>query len=327
MPKADRVLYSCVVDAVPALYHQVMVWAWTAIDLAGIDPDQLVVHAVDGCDDRLRRDLLALGVHWVPVGRFPIGTSMCNKLVQLRSEILGAGTRVVLSDCDLAWCVPLERHLFGDRPRAKVVDFPNPPLELLEPIFREAGFPDAARSTVSFGGAPTYHNNCNGGLYLMSADWLRRLAEPWPRWVRFVHARGGALGQYARHVFQIAFALAMEELGTRVEHLPLEYNVPTHTNLVGALGGRIRALHFHRAFDAAGLLLPTGTAAVDEAIADVNDVIRRRGGEPWWLDEPSIVPDTVVLETVHGRFRTRRRDHVTQQLESFGAHTRNELAM
>lgn len=37
--------------------------------------------------------------------------------------------------------------------------------------------------------------------------------------------------------------------------------------------------------------------------------------------------DTIVLEGVHGKFRTLRYDHVTRQLESFGAHARNELAM
>ena len=339
MGGGEEVLYSCVVDAVPALYHQVMVWAWTAIDLAGVAPAQLVVHGMDGCDPRLRRDLERLGVRWIPSRPFPVGTPMCNKLIQLESDVLLAAGRVVLSDCDLAWRAPIDAGDFADRPRAKVVDLPNPPLELLEALFRDAGFGAVARSTVSLGGAPTYHNNCNGGLYLLSGEWLRRLREPWPRWLHWVDARARRLGRYAWHMFQIAFALAMEELGARVEHLPLGYNFPTHTGQgsVGATG--IRALHFHRAVDRAGLLRPTGMPPVDETIATVNDVIRARAVDPWWhapaddvspaapVAEDATPLATVILEGVHGYFRTRRHDHVTRQLAAYGAHTRNELAM
>lgn len=305
------------------LYHQVMVWAWTAVDLAGIEPSQLVVHATGGCDQRLRRDLEALGARWVPVRAHGEGTPMCNKLAQLESAVLLDHGRLVLSDCDLAWRAPIPTAAFGDRPRAKVVDLANPPLELLRPLFAEAGFPDAATAAVSLGGAPTYHNNCNGGLYLLSGEWLRRLQEPWPRWVRWVDARRERLGPHGWHVFQIAFALAMEELGVRVEHLPLTYNLPTH--VAGAEPDPrdlpIRALHFHRAFGPGGLLRPTGEPTTDAAIAEVNAVVRRRAVDAWWL------PDTIVLDGVHGQFRTRRIDHVTRQLEEFGAHTRNELAM
>jgi hypothetical protein len=316
-------VYSCVVDAVPALYHQVMIWAWTAIGLAGIDPAQLVVHGVEGCDARQARDLGRLGVRWVPVRPFGLGTPMCNKLVQLDSAELGTHDAVVLSDCDLAWCAPIQPDVFTDTPRAKVVDFANPPLDQLRPLFAEAGFPDAPLCTVSIGGAPTYHNNCNGGLYLLSAAWLARLREPWPRWLRWVLARADRLGSHAVHVFQVSFALAMEELGVRVAHLPLEYNFPTHAHeLAPAPEAPIRVLHFHRAFDAVtGLLDSTGIASVDAAIDRVNAHIEAHLAHAWWL------PETRVVTGVHGRFRTRRNDHVTRQLAEYGAHTRNELAM
>jgi FkbM family methyltransferase len=139
------------------------------------------------------------------------------------------------------------------------------------------------------------------------------------------------------HVFQIAFAFALEELGESVDHLPLAYNLPTHSPAIAdcVLDDDVRALHFHRAFDpASGLLHVTGHARVDAAIARVNDVIRRRRGDPWWLKTPSEAvagpaPElaTVVRSGVHGRFATRPCDHVTRQLEEFGAHTRNEIAM
>lgn len=323
-PRDRDVLYSCVVDATPVLYHQVMVWAWTAVALADIAPAQLLVHLVDGCDPRLRRDLEALGVRCVSVRGFGAGTPMCNKLVQLESPALAGRERLVLSDCDLAWCAPIAATAFGDRPRAKVVDFANPPFELLAPLFAEAGFPAARTTTVSIGGDLTFHNNCNGGLYLLSSEWLRRLREPWPRWLAWVEARADRLGRWAIHMFQVAFALALEELGTAVDHLPLAANVPTHSPAVAAcaISGEIGALHFHRAFDTDGELASTGHPHVDAAIARVNDLIRVRRADAWWLE-----PETVVLDGIHGRFATRPRDHVTRQLEAFGAHTRNEIAM
>ena len=155
--------------------------------------------------------------------------------------------------------------------------------------------------------------------------------------VRWVEARGAQLGRHAERVFQIAFALALEELGDVVDHLSLTYNLPTHSPAIAncVLEDDVRVLHFHRAFEpASGLLHVTGHARIDAAIARVNNVIRRRHGDPWWLTAPSEAAtepasDTaaVVRNGVHGRFATRPRDHVTRQLEEFGAHTRNEVAM
>jgi hypothetical protein len=287
MYSGNSIMYSCVVDAKPAIYHQVMVWTWTAIALAKIDPWQIVVHVIDGCDDRLKAELEQLDIEWVPVRRFPYGTPMCNKLVQLESEALLGRNRIVLSDCDLAWLAPIEAHLFTHQPRAKVVDFANPPIELLEPLVREAGFPNAAKGAVSIGGATTYHNNCNGGLMLVSGAWMRRVHEPWLRWLRWVEDRADQLGLYAVHMFQISLLLAAEEIGESFGHLPLEYNFPTHTDQTASCpeNGSIRALHFHRMFDASGLLLSTGVARADAAIADVNEVIRERIAGAWWLRE------------------------------------------
>lgn len=325
MTQPVQTMYSCVVDATPALYYQTMVWAWTATRLAGIDPSQLVVHVTDGCDDRLRRELTGMGVRCVPVPRFPAGTRMCNKLAQLESPALRGQPRVVLTDCDIAWLAPIDAQMFGAQPRAKVVDFANPPFELLEPLLREAGFPRAERSATSIGGETTFHNNCNGGMYLLSGAWLERLREPWPRWVAWVEARAASLGPFGAHLFQVAFLLAMEEQRARVEHLPIEYNFPTHTDRTAGcpIAGEIRALHFHEAYDASGLLLPAGVSRADDAVAAVNACLEPHLAGAWWVDRR----DLVVQASVHGRFWTRRDDHVTRQLETYGAHTRNELAM
>jgi len=84
------------------------------------------------------------------------------------------------------------------------------------------------------------------------------------------------------------------------------------------------------------------TAEGSMKAAKVNMVIRRRLGDDRWPTSsrtervweavrPSTggasEPATVVVEGVHGRFLTLEDDHVTRQLRSFGAHTRNELAM
>ena len=258
-----RVLYSCVLDAVPAMYQQVMTWAWTAIDLAGVEPSQLVVHGVEGCDEQVRRHLEDLGVTWVPVARFPYGTAMCNKLAQLESEVLQTAEGLALTDCDLAWLLPVDETLCEGRPHAKVVDVANPPLEVLATLALEAGFPDVRLARVSLGGAPTLYDNCNGGLYCLSSEWLERLREPWPRWLRWVGERGEQLGPYAKHMFQVSFALAMQASGHHVEHLPLEYNCPTHVTSYGEarFDGPIRALHYHRAVEVGGDVAPNGIRA------------------------------------------------------------------
>jgi hypothetical protein len=85
------------------------------------------------------------------------------------------------------------------------------------------------------------------------------------------------LGSYARHITQVALALALRDLDVTVEHLPLALNFPAHISSSDphAVDDDPVVLHFHHRLDSAGLLKPTGLPQVDAAIHNVNAVLER----------------------------------------------------
>jgi hypothetical protein len=274
------VVYSCVLDDDPGMLHQALVWAWTAIDLAGVPPGSLVVHALEACDPERLRPLEALGVRVVTAAPFPGGPPTCNKLVQLESVALAGADRIVLCDCDVAWAAPLGERLLGDSLRAKIVDYANPSLDVLDAIFREAGLPRGPVVETSFRRESTYSNHCNGGLYVVPGELFGRLREPWVRWAHWVRENAERLGARVFYTDQMALTLALAELGERVDLLSLEDNCPTHVDLRAEIEGDLepRVIHFHRNLTETGHLRGTGVLGVDRALERVNAVIDRRRG-------------------------------------------------
>jgi hypothetical protein len=87
--------------------------------------------------------------------------------------------------------------------------------------------------------------------------------------------RSERLGRWARHSDQIAFGLAVAELGFPVRTLGPEMNFPTHLEYADRREADIadpRVLHYHR-LDSAGRIRPTGLPGVDAAIGRTNRLL------------------------------------------------------
>jgi len=271
----SSIVYSCVVEPQPKFLHQLSIWATTLIELAGVRADDLFVHVVGGDYAADVADYAAArGIPHAEVARFGDGR-YCNKLRQLRSAPLRRYPFVALCDTDLAFCEALEPHRAG-RVAAKIVDLPNPPLELLEGLYRRAGFsnfPELARCTNA--DAWTFANNCNGGLYQIDAEFLRELAPRWEKWALWVLEQRELQGAYAVHADQLGFGLAMWELGENVAPLPTAKNFPTHLppDSYAADGTAPAILHYHDRLAPDGMLLPLGVPRADERVRLVNDVL------------------------------------------------------
>ncbi len=257
------------------MVRQVLVWIRTALDLARIPPEDLVVHAIEGCPEDALGMLRSLGVRVVESAPFPGGPPTCNKLVQLSSDALREADRIVLCDCDLAWNSPLGPRLRRKTLQVKIVDFANPELEVLHNVFREAGLPPGREVETSFRGGSTLAGNCNGGIYIIPGDLFPRLEEPWTRWAHWVRDRADSLGAPVFHTDQIAFALSLQELGIEVDHLTPEFNCPSHFNIAAEVDDLSpRVIHFHGALDPSGYLKPTTVPGIDRAIERINECLR-----------------------------------------------------
>jgi FkbM family methyltransferase len=273
----DHPLYSCLMADGPAYAQQTLTFVWTLLDLAHVPAARIVVHALDGADDAVARQIEAIGVRTRRCAPFDAAHPHCNKLRQLEDDALLAAPAIVLCDTDLAFARPFDARAPRGA-RAKIVDLPNPPIDVWRAVLTAAGLPfPAALSRTSFGDHATPPMNCNGGLYVLARAAGAALREAWPRWATWLIARPDLLPHAMRvHVDQIAFGLAAIELGIDIDPLPIEDNCPTHLSVDLVADVSPGVLHYHGRVDASGFLLPTSAPGVDRAIAAVNDVIRRR---------------------------------------------------
>lgn len=270
------VAFSCVLDNTAFLRGQAFIWLNCLIHLQRIEPRDVFVHVVEPSGGEFLDWVHDQRVNVVEVERFDRRSPHCNKIQQLKTFQHTAHDRVVLMDCDTAW-VGQAGLPAGSPVAACIVNEPNPSERVLLNIFNAArtGAPQWTRVELPRGRGHelTDWNNCNGGLYICDREFTVKLAPLWRFWALWGLDHRDLFEDYAVHVDQVAFALAMRELGAQVVHLPIRWNYPTHLP-----GGRLpdaapEIIHFHQQLDGHLKLRPTGAAQVDAAIERLNNAI------------------------------------------------------
>lgn len=285
-----RTALSFVIDDHPKFLMQ----AWNLVHsliASGTCPSpcvELLVHHTSQVDRRRLKDLAKLGAKLIEIESFGTGRAVyCNKLRQLESAAVLAADKVVLLDADVMPLSSLAR-LFapGISVQAKIVDAPNPPEPVWRALLTVAGLDPDDVATAQPSLHPTQRTietNCNGGLYVLSNDAVRRLGCLWPKWARFCLQQDEVLGRWIHHADQLGFTLAMTEANLDFRPLELADNFPTHfpAHLYEKVPERnIRLIHYHDRMDGDGLPALSGISWVDSQIVPMNDKIRelRRSG-------------------------------------------------
>ncbi len=285
----DEVLYSCVVDKPPRLTYQSLVWVLTLTRLAGLAPQQLVVHAVEGTDADHLVLLRSLGVRVVPVARFDERNVYANKLRQLTTGALADASTAVLCDCDLAFTGDITASTRGDVIRARAVGAGVPTMEGWRRLISIAGLTRElrlARSAQTL--VWTCAQNLNGGLLVIPRRFQDPLAEAWPRWFGWILDHGDELApDVNRFAGQVSFGLALIELDLPVDRMPVNTNFPYQAAEANFPYAAAEAtpegtkfplvIHYHKHLTRDGRLKEVGMAAVDAYVAEVNAL----------LDEPA----------------------------------------
>ena len=268
--------FSCVVDSEPAFLAQATRWARSLVEIAGVPPEDLVVHHTPGADAACVGRFSPLGVRTVAVNAVSRQRPHLNKLAQLRSAFLGEADLAVLCDCDTLFVADPRPYLGREMIGAAVVDKPNPPIEVLGTVLERAGLarrrPDV---DVGSANAKTIFENRNGGLYVLPGRLLTELDQPWRKWAAWLEGHLDVLGRYAFHIDQIAFALTCLERGIEPELLPKALNFPIHLQAAESGDGAPIMLHYHRRVGEDGRLVPVGQPTVDRAIAFANERLAR----------------------------------------------------
>jgi hypothetical protein len=273
------IVYSCVVDRQPLYRFQGLLFAHSLIVFAGVTPNAIVLHLIEGVPKTTHTALERLGVQVVTTKPFDPRHPPSNKLLQLGSQALRAAEYVALCDSDLAFAAPIDPWLGGTKLRAKPVDYARPPMQAWRELMPALGFKDDIPSVpATHSGEATYANNFNGGLYIVPQQVLEGLRTAWPKWNRQLLDRAELLGPYRFHTDQISLAVALADLGEIGDPLPLELNLPTNLPLPdqACFKEAPRVLHYHRYMDLSGRLIPMGVPVVDGAIRRVNEMIAAR---------------------------------------------------
>jgi 2-polyprenyl-3-methyl-5-hydroxy-6-metoxy-1,4-benzoquinol methylase len=279
--------FSCVVDEHPRFHLDALRWFASLTEVAGVIPGDLMVHVVGSESSEVLLYLKAQGVTVRTVEPFDPRSPHCNKIAgALRLADDPIDGMVILCDTDLAVLEdPRRLELPSGAVAGKPVDAPVPPMEVILDIFVASGLDPPPRVRLPWGpNAWTVSGNNNGGLYLVPAPLLPRVACSWARSARWLLDRIELLQEWAIYVDQVAMALALTAEGIESVALDVRWNTPTHDlSRIPPDAPEPAILHYHQEVDRAGLLLPTASGSIDHQIAVANRAI----AQVWQRVHPS----------------------------------------
>jgi hypothetical protein len=271
-------LFSCVVDTDPRFHLEALRWFAALVGVAGVSPSDLVVHAVDRSESDVLDYLCERGVRVGVIQTFDSRSRHCNKiagaLALASSNVEGLA---VLTDTDVVIAKdPRAVRIPATSIGVKIVDAPNPPLDVLAETFEAAGLKLPGIVQADFDpSAQTVAGNGNGGIYLVPGSLLRRLAHTWSRWARWL-LDNGILGTHAFFTDQVAMTMALVDDGITAFQLGREWNFPTHVSeWISPCATTPAVVHYHQQVEPTGLISMTGQPTLDEVITCANAAIAK----------------------------------------------------
>lgn len=269
--------FSCVIDEDPRFHLEALRWYASVTAVAGVHPSDLRVHVVGPRDSDALNILRDQGVTIRSIPAFDARSAHCNKISgALSLAAVGVEGLAVLTDADVVICEdPRLLTLDPSAVAAKIVDAPNPPLDVVKSVFKQAGVDLPPTVGLDFDPeAVTIEGNANGGLYLVPGPLLDEVARAWERWARWLLDRVDLLGRFDMFVDQMAMALALRAEEVPTQRLPPRWNTPTHVPAwIPEDVDTPAIMHYHSAVTPTGLLSKVGLPAIDDRIAMCNDAL------------------------------------------------------
>jgi 2-polyprenyl-3-methyl-5-hydroxy-6-metoxy-1,4-benzoquinol methylase len=270
-----NIKYSCVIDSASIFKTQALIFIKSLL-FNGIKPKDIYIHTTEITKDDFFNWLEELGVNVLKVTTYDKRNKYCNKLVQLKTfQEIEDYDYVFLMDCDTS-IVSLEGLELEHDFYSKIVDFPNPPIDILKGIYAKAEltFKEAETSFPLANNNKTEFNNCNGGLYIFSKKGLNTIAPHWIKWSNWCIDNADLFTEhYSKHADQVGFALAMSETDSKLNHLDMTWNYPIHVNKELLPNIKPNIIHFHNQLDNHMKILPVGLSNVDKSISVINEMI------------------------------------------------------
>ena len=247
-----RIKYSCVVDNRERFRIQGRIWLSSLIHFGNIDPANIYVYCVNGTDAGFMRQCAETGVN-VELTE-PYGDkTYCNKIAQMGCGALRGFDAAILMDCDTVLLRNFEDAVDFGKISAKIVDMPNPDIEVIDRLFALAGLkksdmiPDVKTECSD---RFTYGANFNGGVYIIPAKYYGAIGQGWKKWSRWLLDCGKPIydADMQAHIDQVSFCMAVHENNIPVNHISRRYNYPTPYDFGGGEPFPY-VLHYHKDAD------------------------------------------------------------------------------
>lgn len=271
------VAYSFVVDGTAKLEWQAACLVYNLFSI-GIPPQDIHCHVTPTVSEAFRSFAADRFVKLIPIDPFPDHV-YCNKLQQTHTVFDDEYENVVLCDCDVSFAEQLPSSVFEADAVGRVVDRPNPPLDLLDAIYARHGIDPSPIVPV---GVPhteserTRATNWNGGLYVFRRDFLTALGARWRGIAEDLIENIHLFARYANHVDQVSLALALDESNANWASLPESHNIPVHLAPAAAgVSHDVGSIHYHDKMTSAGRISPVGDEPLDQAIEKINRTFRQ----------------------------------------------------
>ncbi len=277
----ERILAGCVAENTPVFFRRALNLVrsirWFGGRLAEAD---LAVCMVEDVRPEYRQRLEAAGasVHVVP--RWP-ENAMFNKVQVLTVPGLHRYDCVGLLDCDMIVAQDPTPFLRPGVVQSKIADVDSVPYATFARLCERFSLPLPPASYLTTVDRTPTLRYCHNGVLFGPPRALLALLVPWKRYELLLAADPSLLGDCHHHRQQAAFALAMIEQQVAFEELSVALNFPlnhTHrppTPEMAACDPVI--IHYHKAMDEGGYLLPAPYPRVQERIRLFNARLAAEG--------------------------------------------------
>jgi len=225
---AERLTLCCVVDESPRLHVELVLWTICAKRCLPETRYRIVVYHVGDVPRDIIEWVEARGIESRHVAAAVLeGAPYCNKIAPFFDA--HATPYTIVCDSDLYFVDDPGVFLNSDRFRAPPNNHCRPPASVFKTLLPKSGVGRSYRPGLGLfpsqdGSRETHINNINGGFIAVPERRREVFPSLWRKWAQWLVQNRGLLGAWGVHVYQVAFALAMEELGEDVEFLPPQMN-------------------------------------------------------------------------------------------------------
>ncbi len=321
-----RIAFSCAVDAKPHFEWQAFILIQSLLRNVKCDAGDIKVHCLPGVSQSFCKIINELSIDIVDIQPFE-GNPYCNKIQQCFSNVFDSYEKVILLDCDLFFfSLPSidADSIFS----AKIVDLPNPPIEMLDEVFQTALIKKPKQAPADCGLSDeetTYENNFNGGLYIIDQKYLHDIGAAWKKQANWLLGHLELLKNYRQHVDQISMSLALSQLGIESQRLSTQNNFPVHLSterLKQLKNENIKVLHYHSNILPDGKIKNTGIPEIDQQISrgnnEIEAILRQAfDNELFWSMRYELFPDLGSGVGSRGDTLLIKRDLLACALEGF----------